>query len=89
MVVVLFHGDDREVLGTPGSQFYNDICEEWDDADGPCPGIGTIEDFIRVFFGGKFDRSHLWYDILALALYLISARALTFFALKHFNYSDN
>lgn len=85
MVLSAFHGDNRAVLAETGSAFYNDVCgEDWD-PEQPC--ISTVEDFIDVFFGGKFQHSHLWYDIFALAVYLISARVLTFFALKHFNYT--
>lgn len=85
MVIVCFHDDQRSVLADQGSSFFDSICgDDWP-ADEPC--IGTIDQFISNFFGGKFQRSHLWYDILALTIYLISARILTLFALKHFNYT--
>jgi hypothetical protein len=91
MVATTLLGDMRPVLATPGSAFYFDCIEaqqlpdgqEWPE-DQEC--IGTVDDFVNTFFGGKFSKDHLWYDILALALYLISARVLTFFALKYFNY---
>jgi hypothetical protein len=85
MVVASFSDDQREVLAEPGTTFYSSLCgDDWPDNE-PC--IGTIEQFIDNFFGGKFQRAHLWYDILALAVYLVSARILTFFALKYCNYT--
>ena len=80
-----FNDDQRPVLASPGSSFYNTLCgEDWPEEE-DC--IGTIDDFVQDFFGGKFQRAHLWYDIFALTMYLISARILTFFALKYFNYT--
>lgn len=85
LVLAAFDNDTRQVLANPGSGFYADVCgDDWP-ADEEC--TGTIDDFIGYFFGQKFDRSHLWYDILALAIYLVAARILTFFALKYFNYT--
>ena len=85
LVLAAFDNDQRQVLANPGSSFYAAVCgDDWP-ADQEC--IGTIQDYINVFFGGEFHRSHLWYDILALALFLVSARVLTFFALKYFNYT--
>lgn len=88
MVIAAFHDDQRKiVLAAPGSSFYADQCgDDWP-ADEPC--IGTIDAYINVFFGGRFDRSHLWYDIMALAIYLVAARLMTFFALKKFNYTGS
>lgn len=85
MIVAAFHGDERPVLARPGTQFYNYVCgDEWPD-DQEC--IGTIDEFVISFFGGKFQYEHLWYDIFSLAVFLVSARVLTFFALKYLNYS--
>lgn len=84
MVLACFHDDQRQVLAQPGSPFYESLESLGCDAE-PC--IGTVDQFIDTFFGGKFQRSHLWYDIFALAVYLVAARILTFFALKHFNYT--
>ena len=68
LVLAAFDNDQRKVLANPGSSFYASVCgDDWP-AEEEC--IGTIEDFINDFFGGKFDRSHLWYDILALTIYL-------------------
>jgi len=85
MVVAAFYEDSRQVLATPGTNFYNSICGEDHPEEEPC--FGTINEFIDVFFGGRFQRAHLWYDIMALTIYLVAARILTFFALKHFNYT--
>lgn len=85
-MLAAFDDDQRKVLANPGSEFYSDKCgDDWP-ADEAC--IGSIERYIHVFFGGEFHRSHLWYDILALAVFLVSARLLTFFALKYFNYTN-
>ena len=61
MVVSTFNDDQRPVLASPGSSFYNTLCgEDWPEEE-DC--IGTIDDFVQDFFGGKFQRAHLWYDI--------------------------
>jgi len=85
MVIAAFSDDQRKVLANPGSAFYASLCSNDWPADEPC--TGTIDNFIDVFFGREFQRSHIWYDIMALAIYLVAARLLTFFALKHFNYT--
>lgn len=79
-----FQDDQRAVLAKPGSNFYHEVCgEDWD-PEQPCKG--TVDEYINVFFGGRFERSHFWYDIMAMAIFLVSARLMTFFALKYFNY---
>jgi hypothetical protein len=83
LVIAAFTNDTRQVLASPGSEYFDFVM--CDDPEVPC--IGTIDDFITVFFGGEFQREHLWYDIMACALFLVAARVLTFFALKFFNYT--
>lgn len=79
-----FSGDNRTVTATPESEFYNFLgC----DPNSLSPCIGTVDEFVQVFFGGRFKQENELEDILILGLFLVSARVLTFFALKHFNFS--
>ncbi len=84
-MIAAFTDDERRVLANPGSPFYNYLMCNSDNPDEEC--YGTIDDYISVFFGGKFQRDHLWYNIMACALFLVLARCLTFVALKYFNYT--
>lgn len=85
MIVTLFHDDQRTVLASDNSQFFDDLGCALDQMD-PCQG--TVEDFVISFFGGKFRRANLLADIWILAAYLVVARLTTFFALKYFSYTS-
>jgi hypothetical protein len=85
LVITAFTGDERQVLANPGSPFFNYLMCNSDNPDKEC--YGTIDDYVFVFFGGEFQRDHLWYDIMACAIFLVLARCLTFVALKYFNYT--
>ena len=84
LVLAQFNDDDRPVIADENSQFYDYLDCPNSEAN-PC--TGTVSQFVTVFFGGKFEKSHTLQDILVLALFLVAARVLTFFALKHFNFS--
>jgi hypothetical protein len=84
LVLAQFHGDERIVHAVNGSEFYDYLdCTEAHACN------GTVTEFVDHFFGGRFHVDNELQDILVLALYLVFARVLTFFALKHFNFSDN
>merc|ERR1740121_2180379 len=86
LITSQYQGDKTPVHANPGSVFFNFLnCTE-DQINGEC--VGTADQFVDCFFGGRFHHSHLLYDALVLALYLVIARALTYFALKRFNYSS-
>ena len=77
------------VIATPGTAFYETMeCPEKNvNADGEC--TGTVSQFVEVFFGGKFNINHMWYDALVLGLYLLLARVVTYYGLMKFNYMTN
>ena len=81
LVVSLFFNLTTPVVANEGSQFYHELgCTE-----GPC--IGTVWGYVDSFFGGRFQRSHLYYDVLVLGFCLTMSRIVTFLALKKFNFT--
>ena len=40
------------------------------------------------FFGGFFNAGNLLQDILVLGLFLVTARVMTYYSLKFFNYTS-
>jgi hypothetical protein len=88
MVMAVFYDDDTPVIATPGSTFFEAIgCSEQNVASGEeC--TAPISEFVDVFFGGQFERDHLWYCALACGMYLLLARVATYYGLKYFNYMN-
>jgi hypothetical protein len=89
LVLAQFSGDERPVIAVNSSEFYfylvsEDKCDLSDTE--PCEG--SVAEFVHEFFGGRFNTDNELQDILVLALFLVSARVMTFFALKHFNFSS-
>lgn len=84
--MTMFSGDDSLVLATPGSDFYYEVCPDDSAAGEDC--TGTVDDFIDVFFGGRFSRDHVIYDAVILGVFLVLARATTVFGLWYFNYMN-
>lgn len=84
LVLAQFNDDNRTVIAVNGSAFYDYLgCTN---STEDC--YGTVEQFVYVFFGGRFNADNELQDILVLALFLVSARVLTFYALKKFNFSN-
>ena len=87
LVITQFSGDRRPVAAVEGSDFFLYLGCDGRNSTDVC--FGTVGDYVDNFFGGRFTPDHLLQDIFVLALYLVSARVMTFFALKHFNFSSN
>jgi ABC-2 type transporter len=84
LVVSLFYNETTPVVATPGSNFYENLgCSP--DMEGEC--VGTVWGYVDTFFGGKYQREHLYYDAMVLGFYLTLARLVTYFALKHFTFT--
>lgn len=84
LVVSLFYNDTTPVMATPGSRFYSSLgCSPG--VEGEC--VGTVWGYVDTFFGGKYQREHLYIDILVLGFYLTLARIVTFLALKHLTFT--
>jgi hypothetical protein len=91
LVLALFNDDDRPVTAEVNSEFYNYLeCGDRvnDGGDPTLPCDGTVAQFVDSFFGGRFNDDHILQDVLVLALFLVVARVVTFFALKRFNFSS-
>eukprot|EP00980_Cylindrotheca_fusiformis_P012581 scaffold3084_cov144-Cylindrotheca_fusiformis.AAC.29 len=87
LVITQFNGDRRPVAAVDNSEFFDHLgCTESNITDS-C--VGTVEEYVDMFFGGRFTEGHLVQDILVLAFFLVGARVLTFCSLKYFNFSDN
>ena len=85
LVLAQYHGDDRTVIPVNNSEFYDFLeCDQLSASQ--CNG--TVEQFVYVFFGGRFNKDNEVQDILVLALFLVTARVMTFFALKKYNFSN-
>lgn len=87
LVLAQFHDDSRTVIAVNNSEFYEFL--NCDAPGAPTPCNGTVEQYVHVFFGERFNKDNELQDILVLALFLVTARVVTFFALKRFNFSDN
>ena len=85
-----YHSDDRTVIAVTNSDFYRYLqCDSDSGRDGGGSDCsGTVEQFIHVFFGGMFNKDNELRDILVLALFLVAARVMTFYALQKFNFSN-
>jgi hypothetical protein len=87
LVITQFYGDNRTVAAIDDSEFYYHLGCDVINSTNAC--VGTVEDYVDMFFGGRFSEDHLLQDILVLAFFLVAARVMTFCALKYFNFSDN
>mmetsp|Transcript_21957 Transcript_21957/g.49245 ORF Transcript_21957/g.49245 Transcript_21957/m.49245 type:complete len:400 (+) Transcript_21957:352-1551(+) len=86
LVLSQYWGDKRIVKTNSGSEFHIWLgCEKLDSAE-YCEG--TVEQYVWVFFGEKFNDGNLYQDILILALFLVIARVTTFFALRKCQYTN-
>jgi hypothetical protein len=85
LVLAQYHADQRTVIAVNDSEFY-DFLECGERAVSQCNG--TVEQYVSVFFGGHFNKDNELQDILVLALFLVVARVMTFYALRKFNFSN-
>ena len=84
LVLAQFHEDERPVIATSESDYFEFLgCNS---TSTNC--TGTVAEFVEVFFGGRFRAEHELQNLLVLALFLVTARVMTFFALKSFHYTN-
>ena len=86
LVLAQFHEDERTVIAVDNSEFYDFL--ECEARNVPLCN-GTVAQYVHVFFGGRFNQDNQLQDVLVLALFLVTARVMTFYALKNFNFSDS
>jgi hypothetical protein len=93
LVMSQFDGNDREIIAQTNSPFYFYLgCGAYT-GDGtalPVSGscVGTFDQYVTFFFGGLFTKQNFWLDVGVLLGYMTLARALTWFSLKKFNYTN-
>ena len=86
LILSLYWDDQRTVTANKGSEFYTWLgCDRFDHGES-CEG--TLEQYVWVFFGGNFNGGNLYLDVLVLALFLVLAQVVTFFALRKFQYTN-
>jgi len=86
LILSQYWDDQRIVTANAGSEFYIWLgCDRFG-YEQPC--VGTVEQYVWVFFGEKFNDDNLYLDVLVLAFFLILARVVTFFALSKFQYTN-
>lgn len=85
LVLAQHYDDQRTVIAVNNSEFY-DFLMCGNESFTQCNG--TVEQFVHVFFGGRFNKENELQDILVLALFLVVARVMTFYALQKFNFSS-
>jgi len=83
-----YRSDNRTVLASEGTEFYNSLIESGVCLLNETQCFGNVTHYVDVFFGGRFDETHIIPNVLVLGLYLVVARLLTYLALAHFNYSS-
>jgi len=94
LVVTQFNYDQRPVIATQGSVFYQYLIDQ---GSGTCKTmtnsttslqecVGTVSQYVQSFFGGRFRHSHIYYDAIILGVYLAFGRLLTYIALRKFNF---
>jgi hypothetical protein len=78
-----FAGLQTTVVAQPYSPYFFSLgCDS--ETVGPC--TGTMDGYVKFYFGGKFTPDNFWLDVGVLLGYLVLARLLTWFSLKKFNY---
>ena len=88
LVASLYHEDYREVFADRESEFWWHLVEigKCTETDAVC--IGTIDEYVTVFFGGNFSIDNMPRNTLVLGFVLLLTRGLTWLALKYIRFSD-
>lgn len=85
MVTSVFYNDDRQVVVTSGSDYWDYLnCTEIQ-VDGECEV--TVSDYVDAFYGGHFKRENVARNAIILGAILLVVRASTFVALKKLTYT--
>jgi hypothetical protein len=87
LVMAVFYQNDKKVLANPGSDFFNSLVEEGECTEASTECIGTMYQFVTVFFDGLFSHDHNMRNALILGGILCLARVLTWLALKYIRFA--
>jgi hypothetical protein len=90
MVIAVFDKDTRSVLATVGSEFDDFLV---DDPSNNCTAgatdcIGTMHEYIYVFFGGEYTKENQTRNALILGFVLVLTRVLTWVALEYIRFAS-
>lgn len=85
MVTSVFYNDDRQVIVTSGSDYWDFLDCSSIAVDGKCEV--TVSDYVNAFYGGHFNRDNVMRNALILGAILLVVRASTFVALKKLTYT--
>lgn len=88
MVTAIFHRDQRLVLANVGSEFYDFLVDN--NINGCTVGnlrcIGTVAQYVDVFFGFQFSHENMARNALILGGVLTFTRVMTWVALKYIRF---
>lgn len=87
LVTSLYHDDQREVFADRDSEFWQYLVEigKCGEIDENC--VGTIGEYVTVFFDDNFTSNNTARDAIILGFVLALTRGLTWLALKYLRYS--
>jgi hypothetical protein len=85
MVTSVFYNDDRQVIVTSGSDYWDFLDCSSIAVDGECEV--AVSDYVNAFYGGHFSRDNVMRNALILGAILLVVRASTFVALKKLTYT--
>jgi len=95
LVMSQFSGVQREVVAQINSPYYFFLgCQPFQgNSTSVVPEdfpecAGTFDDYVNFYFGGIFKKENFWLDLGVLLGYMTLARALTWFSLRKFNYTN-
>ena len=88
LVTSLYFDDDRNVHADYGSEFWQYLVANGDCSEDHEVCVGTVEEYVNVFFGNEFTINNMPRNALVLGFVLILTRGLTWLSLKYIRFRD-
>jgi hypothetical protein len=88
MVTAIFNSDEPSVLANFGSEFYDYLLDKGCTPTNGEPCIGTMRQYVDVFFGFEYSRENKLRNALILGFVLAMTRVLTWVALKYIRFAS-
>lgn len=82
LVMSVYYKNQRPVLATVGSDFYEYLIQQGQCIAGSTNCEGTAYEYVDVFFDGNFNADHTLRNAIILGFVLVLTRVLTWLALK-------
>ena len=87
-IASIMDNDQRDVIATQGSDYYNFLIEKGKCYEGQVTGCeGFQSDYIEYFFGGDFTSDHISRNAIILGVVLLVVRLGTWMALRYIRFS--